>query len=60
MAVRPTYPPGHPAPASTIYEQTNIFGSPTGIRVKVAHGHPLPTAPVGHEWVVAEGHPEGG
>jgi hypothetical protein len=54
MAQRPTHAAGHPAPASAIYEQVNVFGSPTGIRVHVPHGHPLPEAPIGHDWVVAE------
>jgi hypothetical protein len=32
----------------------NVFGSPTGIRVDVAHGHPLPETPIGHGWAVVE------
>ena len=32
----------------------NIFGSPTGVRVNVVHGQPLPQAPVGHDWAIAE------
>jgi hypothetical protein len=32
----------------------NIFGSSTGIRVNVMHGHPLPKAPIGHGWAVVE------
>jgi hypothetical protein len=54
MTLRPTYPAGHPAPKSGIYEQINVFGSRTGIKVHVADGHPLPEAPIGHDWVVAE------
>jgi hypothetical protein len=34
------------------YEELNIFGRPTGIRVNVEHGHPLPSAPVGHNWTL--------
>lgn len=60
MIARPTHPPGAPAPASAIYKQTNVSGSRTGIRVEVAHGDPLPPAPVGHEWAVAEEHPKDG
>jgi hypothetical protein len=51
---RPTLPPGHPAPASAIYEQLNIFGSSTGIEVHVQQGHPLPDAPLGHSWAITE------
>jgi hypothetical protein len=58
MPERPTHPAGHPAPVSATYVQVNVFGSPTQIRVHVPRGHPLPGAPVGHEWVVVEEHPE--
>jgi hypothetical protein len=33
----------------------NVFGSPTGIRVNVMRGQPLPEAPIGHGWVVVGG-----
>jgi hypothetical protein len=58
MSDRPTHPPGHPAPVTATYEQMNVFGSSTGIRVRVPRGHPLPNAPIGHGWVVAEEHLE--
>jgi hypothetical protein len=45
--------PGQPAPASGTYEQINVFGSPTGVRVTVAQGQPLPMAPVGYSWAIA-------
>ena len=32
----------------------NVFGSPTGLRVYVMHEHPLPAAPRGHSWTVAQ------
>jgi hypothetical protein len=32
-----------------------LLGSPTGIRVNVMQGHPLPEGPVGHGWVVVGG-----
>jgi hypothetical protein len=51
---RPVHLPGQPAPVSATYEQTNIFGSPTGIWIDVVYGHPLPAAPVGHGGAVAE------
>ena len=54
MTDRPTHPPGHPAPDTGIYEQINVFGSPTGERAYVLHGHPLPAAPVGHGWAIDE------
>ena len=54
LAQRPEHAPGETAPAAGTYEQLNIFGRPTGIRVNVAHGHPLPSAPVGHNWTLAE------
>jgi hypothetical protein len=54
LAQRPEHTPGETAPASGTYEQLNIFGRPIGIRVNVAHGHPLPSAPLGHNWTLAE------
>jgi hypothetical protein len=47
MTQRPVHLPGQTAPASATYEQMNVFGSPTGIRVNVMQGHPLPEAPIG-------------
>jgi hypothetical protein len=54
MTRRPVHVPGQPAPAPGTYEQINVFGSPTGVRVDVAHGQPLPAAPIGHGWAIAE------
>jgi hypothetical protein len=54
MARPSVYIPGQSAPASGTYEQINVFGSPTGVRVTVAEGQPLPTAPVGHNWAIAD------
>jgi hypothetical protein len=50
MAQRPEYRPGEAAPTEGTYEQINILGQPTGIRVDVPSGHPLPRAPIGHVW----------
>jgi hypothetical protein len=50
MTQRPEHAAGEPAPAAGIYEQLDIFGSPTGIRAKVMCGHLLPAAPLGHNW----------
>jgi hypothetical protein len=54
MARWPERAPGDAAPAAGTYEQHNIFGSPTGIRVNVSQGQSLPAAPRGHSWVQAE------
>jgi hypothetical protein len=43
-----------PRPAAGTYEQLNIFGRPTGIRVNVEHGHPPPSAPLGHNRTLAD------
>jgi hypothetical protein len=59
MAHCPTHDSGQPAPSSATYEQMNVFGTPTGIRVRVRRGHLLPDVPMGHEWAVVEEHPEG-
>jgi hypothetical protein len=58
MANRPTHDAGQPAPTSATYEQLNVFGTPTGIRVRVRRGRSLPGAPIGHDWAVVEEHPE--
>jgi hypothetical protein len=58
IAMQSTHAPGQLAPISATYEQTNVFGSPTGIRVHVTRGRPLPGAPIGHEWIVVVEHPE--
>ena len=54
LAQRPEHAPGETAPVAGTYEQLNIFGRPTGVRVSVAHGHALAAAPVGHNWSLAE------
>jgi hypothetical protein len=36
------------------YEMLNIFGSPTGIRINLMHGHPFPAAPRGYRWTRAD------
>jgi hypothetical protein len=47
MPQRPEHTPGELAPAGGIYELLDIFGSPTGVRIKVEHGYPVPAAPRG-------------
>jgi hypothetical protein len=54
LAHAPEHAPGEPAPAAGTSEQLNIFGRPTGIRINVAHGHPLPAAAQGHSWTLAK------
>jgi hypothetical protein len=54
LAQRPEHGLGETAPVAGTYEQVNIFGRSTGIRVNVAHGHPLPSAPLGYNWTLAE------
>jgi hypothetical protein len=51
---RSEHSPGTAAPVIGTYEQLKVFGRPTGIHVTVAHGHPLPAAPRGHNWTSAE------
>ena len=41
------YPPGMQAPVGGTFEQRSVLGSPTGVRVTVARGEPLPNAPRG-------------
>jgi hypothetical protein len=53
MAERSEHDPGDPAPTEGEYEMLNIFGSLTGIRVNLMHGHPFPAAPRGHRWTLA-------
>ena len=50
------YAPGTPAPKPGIYEQRNVLGSVTGVRVSVVYrGQTLPPAPRGFTWSVVEG-----
>jgi hypothetical protein len=44
------YAPGEAAPAAGTYEQRNVLGSATGVRVTVAKGKTLPAAPRGFTW----------
>jgi hypothetical protein len=50
------YPPGGRAPASGTYEQRNVLGTFTGVRVTVAQGDELPAAPRGFSWSMVELH----
>jgi hypothetical protein len=46
------YPPGIQAPVGGTFEQRSVLGSPTGVRVTVARGEPLPNAPRGFTWSI--------
>jgi hypothetical protein len=54
MARHQEHAPGDAAAAAGVYEQLNVFGRPTGIRVALTHGHPLPNAPIGHSWMLID------
>jgi hypothetical protein len=54
------YPPGAQAPSGGIYEQCNVLGSSTGVRITLAPGQNLPAAPRGFTWRVVEPPPEAG
>ena len=44
------YPPGMQAPSTGTYEQRNVLGTPTGVRITVSQGEVLPAAPRGFTW----------
>jgi hypothetical protein len=48
------YPPGMQAPVAGTYEQRNVLGSPTGVRVVAARGELLPRAPRGFTWSIID------
>ena len=50
----PEYAPGVRAPASGTYEQLNVLGSSTGLRVAITQGETLPAAPRGFTWIMVE------
>jgi hypothetical protein len=52
------YTPEMLAPVGGAYEQCNVLGSLTGMRVTVARGEKLPPAPRGFTWRVVEPPPE--
>ncbi len=54
MRAKPTHLPGEPAPATGDYNQYGVFGAATGVRVTVRAGQPLPPAPIGFTWILAE------
>jgi hypothetical protein len=51
----PDYRGGTPAPESGTYEQLNVFARPTGHRVAVRKGEPLPPLPRGFSWRRVDG-----
>ena len=42
--------PGDIAPHEGMYQEHNVFGTPTGRRVTIAVGERLPSAPLGFTW----------
>lgn len=44
------YVPGDAAPRAGVYQEHNVFGTPTGRHVTLKVGEMLPTAPVGFTW----------
>ncbi len=41
---------GEIAPRAGVYQEHNVFGTPTGRHVNLGIGEALPTAPVGFTW----------
>jgi hypothetical protein len=50
------YPPGVRAPSAGTYEQRNVLGTPTGVRITVAQDELLPAAPRGFTWRKMDAH----
>ena len=46
------HPPGEPTPATGVYQQHSIFGTPIERRESLRKGEPLPQLPIGHTWVL--------
>jgi hypothetical protein len=42
------------APSDGTYEQRNVLGALTGVRITVAQGEVLPAAPRGFTWRIVE------
>jgi len=53
-AAKREYAPGTHAPSAGVYEQLNVFGAPTGLRVTMGQGEILPPAPHGCTWCIVE------
>lgn len=45
---------GEPASQGGVYQQLNIFGTPTDTTIRVEQGEPLPAAPRGFTWRLTE------
>ena len=56
----PEYSPGTRVPVGGVYEQRNVLGAPTGDRVTMARGAPLPAAPRGFTWRLLEARKDDG
>ena len=44
------FPPGARAPSAGTYEERNVLGAPTGVRVTLRQDEMLPAAPRGFTW----------
>ena len=42
--------PGEPAPGAGVYQEHNVFGTPTGRHVTLGAGELLPRSPLGFTW----------
>jgi hypothetical protein len=42
--------PGEPVPGNGVYQEHNVFGTPTGRRVTLTAGDRLPFSPLGFTW----------
>ncbi len=58
MARASQHLPGEAAAVSGLYREVNVFGTPTGIVVKVPRGEKLPHAPRGFSWLLLEELPD--
>ena len=54
MARSPHLKPGELAPTAGAYSEHNVFGSPTGRKLDIIEGEPMPRAPVGFTWLATE------
>ncbi len=53
-SMEPEYPPGTRVTLAGVYEQRNVMGTPTGLRITVERDEPLPAAPRGFTWSMVE------
>jgi hypothetical protein len=44
--------PGEPVRRTGVYQEHNVFGTPTGRRVRLTEGDRLPLSPLGFTWTL--------